>query len=63
VLSHQGLIFKAPYYKVEGKDRIIVHRVAQIAVDNSATVVIGVISIKTKKAIKISVMISVGYFR
>jgi signal peptidase I len=28
------IIFKAPYYKVEGKDRIIVHRVAQIAVDS-----------------------------
>lgn len=27
------IIFKAPYYKVEGKDRIIVHRVAQIATD------------------------------
>jgi signal peptidase len=34
------IIFKAPYYKVEGKDRIIVHRVAQIAADSEGERVI-----------------------
>jgi len=36
---------------------------SQFLYRNSATVVTGVTNIKTKKAIKNSVMISVGYFR